>query len=397
MAKESSPQSPRPEFNHVTEKDVMNELQMKMHKAAALRTQSQQQQQVPQKHPPQPQVQPNVQQPPPSPKIIINGLEPASSNSKQDPVFTVKKLPFLNDIKRLRQSEVHSPVTTLPTPAAPAPAFDSDTVGVSNNVNLETSTISPHLGYLENRPKLTEFPFLDDIRKLRKDSSRISPNKTQTNSIPVHDEYKSDYEPSKTNNISAHESQDVDRLEQTAREQFENDLHKYNKEKKLEASAAMQIPQPKLIQSQSSFSQSPPTKSVRFSTVSPDQDLIEAASSPRQDQDYAAIAAFENNIAAVTRAEEDEGESKSAPRTPKTKRSSKFNLKIDEKTNVKRLADQMIPQLNIMQKNFLGLLFFNELSQNIVDDIVAQQLSMMPGSKLASVLSSLDPQVRTEH
>ena len=63
---------------------------------------------------------------------------------------------------------------------------------------------------------------------------------------------------------------------------------------------------------------------------------------------------------------------------------------------MKRLADQMIPQLNIMQKNFLGLLFFNELSQNIVDDIVAQQLSMIPGSKLASVLSSLDPQVRNE-
>ena len=336
MAKESSPQSPRPEYHNVTEKDVMNELQMKMHKAASLRTHSQSHQQlVPQKHHPQPptlpQVQQNVQQPPPSPKIVINGLEPASSNSKQDPVFTVKKLPFLNDIKRLRQSEAHSPVTTLPTPAAPAPAFDSDTVGVSNNVNLETSAISPHLGYLENRPKLTEFPFLDDIRKLRKDSS-ITRNQTQTNSISVPDEYKSDYEPSKTNSISAHESH-VDRLESAAREQFENDLHKYNKEKKLEASAAMQIqPQPKLIQSQPSLSQSPPTKSVRFSTDSPDQDLIEAASSPKQD--YAAIAAFENNIAAVTRAEEDEGESKCAPRTPKTKRSTKFNLKIDEKTNV---------------------------------------------------------------
>ena len=382
MAKESSPQSPRPEFNHVTEKDVMNELQMKMHKAAALRTQSHSHQ--PQSHP---QIQQNVLQPPPSPKIVINDL--ASSNSKQEPVFTVQKLPFLNDIKRLRQSEAHSPVTTLPTPVAPAPAFDSDTVGVSNNVNLETSTISPHLGYLENRPKLTEFPFLDDIRKLRKDnSSSSSTNKIQTNnSISVHEEYKSDYEPTKTN-IPAHESP-VDRLEPTAREQFENDLYKYNKDKKLEASGPMQ---PKVIQNQSSFSQSPPTKSVRFSTVSPDQEIIAAASPPKQDY-VAAVSAFENN---VNKIEDDEGESRTAPRTPKTKRTTKFNLKIDEKTNVKRLADQMIPQLNIMQKNFLGLLFFNELSQNIVDDIVAQQLSMMPGSKLASVLSSLDPQVRNE-
>ena len=81
-------------------------------------------------------------------------------------------------------------------------------------------------------------------------------------------------------------------------------------------------------------------------------------------------------------------------RTPKSKKcSSKFSVKIDEKTNISRFADTVIPQLNNMQKNFLGLLFFNELSQNIVDDIVAQQLSMMSGSKLASVLGSLDQQV----
>ena len=70
------------------------------------------------------------------------------------------------------------------------------------------------------------------------------------------------------------------------------------------------------------------------------------------------------------------------------------SIKIDEKTNISKLADQIIPQLNNMQKNFLGLLFFNELSQNIVDDIVAQQLLMMSGSKLSAVLSSsLEPEV----
>ena len=58
-----------------------------------------------------------------------------------------------------------------------------------------------------------------------------------------------------------------------------------------------------------------------------------------------------------------------------------------------KLSDQIIPQLNTMQKNFLGLLFFNELSPNIVEDIVAQQLSMMPGTKLASVINNLGQQV----
>ena len=78
---------------------------------------------------------------------------------------------------------------------------------------------------------------------------------------------------------------------------------------------------------------------------------------------------------------------------PKAKKGQKFNIKIDEKSNMSKLSDQIIPQLNAMQKNYLGLLFFNELSQNIVEDIVAQQLSMMPGTKLASVISSLEQQV----
>ena len=68
-------------------------------------------------------------------------------------------------------------------------------------------------------------------------------------------------------------------------------------------------------------------------------------------------------------------------------------VRIDEKSNMSKLSDQIIPQLNTMQKNFLGLLFFNELSQNIVEDIVAQQLSMMPGKKLASVINNQEQQV----
>ena len=66
---------------------------------------------------------------------------------------------------------------------------------------------------------------------------------------------------------------------------------------------------------------------------------------------------------------------------------------MDERSNMGKLADQIIPQLNHMQKNFLGLLFFNELSSNIVDDMVVQQLSMMSTSKLASVMENVDQEV----
>ena len=58
-----------------------------------------------------------------------------------------------------------------------------------------------------------------------------------------------------------------------------------------------------------------------------------------------------------------------------------------------KLADQILPQLNHMQKNFLGLLFFNELSSHIVEDLVAQQVAMMSSSKLASVLQNIDQEV----
>ena len=41
-----------------------------------------------------------------------------------------------------------------------------------------------------------------------------------------------------------------------------------------------------------------------------------------------------------------------------------------------------------------GLLLFNELSQNIVDEMVAQQLSMMSGTKIRELLEVIDPQVK---
>merc|ERR1712212_351408 len=87
---------------------------------------------------------------------------------------------------------------------------------------------------------------------------------------------------------------------------------------------------------------------------------------------------------------EDSSKHSSSPKPSRTKKCPKNVIKLDEKSNMGKLADQILPQLNHMQKNFLGLLFFNELSSNIVDDMVAQQLSMMSTSKLASVMENVD-------
>ena len=72
-------------------------------------------------------------------------------------------------------------------------------------------------------------------------------------------------------------------------------------------------------------------------------------------------------------------------------------IKLDERSNMGKLADQILPQLNHMQKNFLGLLFFNELSSHIVEDLVAQQVAMMSSSKLASVLQNIDQEVSSTY
>ena len=190
MTNERSPQSQR--------LDVMNELQSKMPQHQRQSHSSASPPSSTPVHHSAPQVQKS-----PSPKILINDTDPElhslkgnqSSHHDKTPIFKVKKLPFLNDIKRLRQSEPHSPVATL----TPPPGVVGD--------NLETSSISPHLGYLENRPKMTEFPFLDDIRKLRQNEH----SSEQTNSIS-------------TTRSSEHQSGDRG-------EYVENDLLKYKQQR----------------------------------------------------------------------------------------------------------------------------------------------------------------------
>ena len=91
--------------------------------------------------------------------------------------------------------------------------------------------------------------------------------------------------------------------------------------------------------------------------------------------------------------ENSEMSSGGAQRTLK-RRSKLVTVKLDERSDMGKLADQIVPQLNSMQKNLLGLLFFNELSENIVEDLVTQQLEMMPSSQFAQTLGSLEKEVK---
>ena len=295
----------------------MQELQTKMARAASLMSQL-----AP------PSSAATVQMTPgQGPAIVIQS--PEDRVTQAPPVFSVSKLPFLADIKRLRQSPAPSPSP------APVPVLQSKPESLAP---AESHNVNPHLGYLENRPKISEFPFLNDIKKLRKDPVQTpSINSPNPDVAPV-----LDYEPVKP-------LIPIDRREPDAG-----------------------------YSGQAS-------KTVRFSATDPERSI---GNYPQTES--------EKLVPAERSAEDNQEDTENRmSKSQKAKRSSRVNFKIDEKTNVKKLADQMIPQMNSMQKNFLGLLFFNELSPHIVDDIVAQQLSMMPGSKLASVLSSLDPQVLT--
>ena len=160
-------------------------------------------------------------------------------------------------------------------------------------------------------PAPPQFPFLQEIRSLGREKSGEGNNESE-----------------------------LDR-ESVGPEKFQNDLMKYNKDTKSDAlnSKIVRFFSPHAAKSESTEVPGPAAPPLL-----PADTTVEVTETP--------------------------------PEKPsKTKKSGKSReLRIDDKTNVSRLADQIIPQLNHMQKNFMGLLFFNELSQNIVDDIVAQQV-----------------------
>lgn len=78
---------------------------------------------------------------------------------------------------------------------------------------------------------------------------------------------------------------------------------------------------------------------------------------------------------------------------PKTAGKDDSQILLDATSDMSTLADMLLPQLNSMQKNHLGLVFFNQLSNNIVEDIFIQQLSIMSGAKLTNALKNVDKKV----
>lgn len=78
---------------------------------------------------------------------------------------------------------------------------------------------------------------------------------------------------------------------------------------------------------------------------------------------------------------------------PKSLGKDDNSIQLDATSDMSALAEMLLPQLNSMQKNHLGLVFFNQLSNNIVEDILIQQLTVMSGAKLTNALNNVDVKV----
>ena len=167
-----------------------------------------------------------------SPVIVITGSEESEESQHRQVKL---QLPFLNDIKQLRQAEPHQ----------------------SSEVKHRSGTPlgqDQHLGHIEARPMLNSFPFLDDIRKLRKDSTQT--NKVEEDCRLNNSHHNGNIESSQQRVLTMDIDSNLDKPiippkeNGGAKAKFQNDLLKFNKEP-----------------TQSGMSVSPPTKSVRFSTL----------------------------------------------------------------------------------------------------------------------------------
>jgi len=246
------------------------------------------------------------------------------------------KLPFLGDIQLLKRSEPKTPKNPIDQSQA-VPQLP-----VKQKINA-------HIGHIENRPKMGDLPFLNDIKSIG-EVTGVKPN---------YNENADNVSNTQNNTVSNSRTLPEVQTSPCVTEKIENENFRNIMQRKLK---------------------SPSPKIVRFSEK-------EASQNPSKRNSYVAPNTAEKEEVINTM------DDPKPMKPPKVKKAAKFNIKIDEKTNMSKLSDQIIPQLNTMQKNYLGLLFFNELSQSIVEDMVAQQLSMMPGTKLASVLNSLEQQV----
>ena len=69
------------------------------------------------------------------------------------------------------------------------------------------------------------------------------------------------------------------------------------------------------------------------------------------------------------------------------------NIKINMDTDMNQFIDNLIPQLNQIQKTQLGLAIFNQLPPDIVKDLMAQQIALMSGDNMFSMLTRASNEV----
>jgi len=336
---------------------------------------------------------------PPQSKKSLSRFFTTDEEDSQHPVPLPPKLPFLNDIKMLKKAD--------PVPLA-APSLE---LGHVNEEEQRWSVEDRHLGHIEKRPQLGKLPFLAQIKSLRPPSPTMPsqrPNPSESNE--------------KTRQNLSPQSVSSPGL---ALVQAMKEICVVSDAKPMQALAPAQVSKLTLapcrtpVVASQSVGQAPPPPpppppqgwnpkcSLPKHTSAPtpmsqvDATTVRRVESnsassqnfpsvPLQPTQQNSKSSFEEDSTKRSSIVADSTKRPSSPKPVKAKKCQKNVIKLDERSNMGKLADQIIPQLNHMQKNFLGLLFFNELSSNIVDDMVAQQLSMMSTSKLASVMENVD-------
>jgi len=338
-----------------------------------------------------------------NPEAQANTNMPSSVEQNQNGKESGRRppmLPFLNDINLLKQYERKSP-QRLEEQANTIPDLP------------EKKKINAHIGHIENRPKFGDLPFLNDIKNLIGSKPDAEDIKQKQENIDFSNSTRKS--PTKQEPVQTEEKIQNDKLKHYADRKMKSPSPKivtFFENKIGSKPNAVDIEQK---QENIDYSNNPgksPTKQEPVQTEEKIQNdkLKHSADRKMKSPSPKIVTFFENKtlpstsqinsyvephdtIANVKDEQEANNSNIKSNKPPKLKKAPKYNIKIDEKSNMSKLADQIIPQLNTMQKNYLGLLFFNELSQNIVEDIVAQQLSMMPGTKLASVINSLEQEV----
>jgi len=304
-----------------------------------------------------------------------------STNKKicEEPItFNQPKLPFLNEICKLKR---HDEEFTIQR--------QEQLKEVS--IDSKDNKINTHIGHIENRPKFGALPFLDDIKNIGKMKAKTKERKSE-NSIQIPEMVSSSItREEESDNVREHmqntisdcnESREVKLSSPTLNISGKkidckinsNDKEHHMANDEIIGSKDSGMQNIKNILTQNTNQKSNTSKSVRFSFEDEQiysKEVNSSIQKPEKPQENGDTKAIKLRL----------------------KKTEKNDIKIDEKTNMSKLADQIIPQLNAMQKNYLGLLFYNELSDNIVEDIVAQKISEMTGTKLETILGNLEQQV----